>query len=400
MSYRSSMSLKIPTIFLFASLAFGLASWMLLSVQARGLAEQAVSDHGNAILSRLNDGILTPLFNGDTISVQVALKQATEEPHIHSASLFSVDGKLITRSGKPISNQFDTIEFKRTVEIQNTQAGIISVVIDSRPIYTKHRDLVIDWIVLWLSFTLLGTYLCYRFADQLSLRLRRLSEKLPGNVESQIDELTALETKVQPLLFNNGEVEGDTSNTYFYSVISFSIQNRHDLINQLNRENLDRLFEKLDYCVLRTLQLYGGTRIQGEPESICFTIRSTQCSKQHLLVCLMAVYSLQQLIGRLTIEQGINLEGNWTLSSQNITSAPGFYFEQGISVLKGQNAKLAAQLTPGAVALHCDYYSLEQLSSIAHFSSLDSDWFMLQGFPEDRQQLLEKQLDHLAGLCL
>lgn len=400
MSFRSNMSLKIPTIFLFASLAFGFASWMLLSVQARNLAEQAVFDHGDAILNRLNDGILTPLFNGDTISVQVALKQATEEPHIISASLFSVDGELISRSGKPKPNQFETTEFKRTVEIQNTQAGVVSLLVNGQPIYTKHRDLVVDWIVLWLSFTLLGTYLCYRFADQLSMRLRRLSEKLPGNIEPLTDELTALETKVQPLLFNTADIEGDTSNTYFYSVITLSIQNRQHLINQLNRENLDRLFEKLDYCVLRTLQLYGGNRIQGGLESICFTIRSTQCSKQHLLVCLMAVYSLRQLIERLTIEQGISLESNWTLSSQNIPTAPSFYFEQGITGLKRQNAKLATQLTAGSVALHCDYYSLEQLSSIAHFSSLDTECFSLQGFPEDRQQLLDKQLEHLASLCL
>lgn len=400
MSFRSSMSLKIPTIFLFASLAFGFASWMLLSVQARNLAEQAVFDHGDAILNRLNDGILTPLFNGDTISVQVALKQATEQPHIISASLFSVDGELISRSGKPKPNQFEAIEFKRTVEIQNTQAGVVSLLVNGQPIYTKHRDLVVDWIVLWLSFTLLGTYLCYRFADQLSMRLRRLSEKLPGNIEPLTDELTALETKVQPLLFNTADIEGDTSNTYFYSVITLSIQNRQHLINQLNRENLDRLFEKLDYCVLRTLQLYGGTRIQGGLESICFTIRSTQCSKQHLLVCLMAVYSLRQLIERLTIEQGISLESNWTLSSQNIPTAPSFYFEQGITGLKRQNAKLATQLTAGSVVLHCDYYSLEQLSSIAHFSSLDTECFSLQGFPEDRQQLLDKQLEHLASLCL
>jgi len=371
---------------------------MLLSVQTRDLAEQAIVDQGDAILNRLNDAILTPLFNSDTISVQVALKQAAEDPHILSASLFGVDGELITRSGT--SNQLEAIEFKRTVEIQNTQAGIISVTINGQPIYAKYRDLVVDWIVLWLSFTLLGTYLCYRFGDQLSLRLRRLSQKLPGNIEAHVDELTALETKVQPLLFNQGDVEDDTNNTYFYSVVTLSIQNRQHLINQLNRENLDRLFEQLDYCILRTLQLYGGTRIQGGSESICFTIRSTQCSKQHLLVCLMAVYSLQQLIGRLTIEQGISLEGNWTLSSENISAAPRFYFEQGITILKDHNAKLATQLTPGTVALYCDYYSLEQLSSIAHFSSIDNDCFILQGFPEERQQLLEKQLEHLASLCL
>ena len=214
------------------------------------------------------------------------------------------------------------------------------------------------------------------------------------------DELAALETKVQPLLSNAGESSEDSHNTYYYSLITAHVKNRQRLGNQLNQESLDHLFDKLDYCFLRTLQLYGGTRVDGDSESVCFTIRSTQCTKQHLLVCLMAIYSLRQLIDNLSVQHGVDLEINWTISSQNIPTSPQFYFEQGLESIKLKNKELASQLQAGLIVLNCDNYSIDELSSIAHFATYDENCFVLEGFSENRQQLLEKQLQHLTNLCL
>ena len=197
-----------------------------------------------------------------------------------------------------------------------------------------------------------------------------------------------------------GESTENSSNTYYYSLITAQIKNHQRLGNQLNQESLDRLFEKLDYCFLRTLQLYGGTRVDGDAESICFTIRSTQCTKQHLLVCLMAVYSLRQLIENLSVQQGVDLEINWTVSSQEIETSPQFYFEQGLARIRQKNAQLGGELQAGLIALNCENYTVDELSSIAHFATYKEQCFILEGFSENRQQLLEKQLQHLINLCL
>ena len=400
MRHQFGMSVKIPAIVLSICVLFGLFSWMLLSSQINQLAKQAVYNKGNSTLQHLHELTLAPLFNNDTISVQVALKKATEDSSIISASLYGVDQELITQSAKPNTQTLKTETFTRKLEFQNTQVGILTVEVDSQPIYQQYQQPYANWLILWLLFTLLTTYLCHRYADNLRVRILRLSDRLPGNIEQKSDELTALEKKVQPLLSNIGQSDEDISNTYYYSLINATIKNRLRLSNQLNQENLNQLFEKLDYCILRTLQLYGGTRVEGGPETICFTIRSTQCSKQHLLVCLMAVHSLRQLVENLSIQLGVDLEVNWTLSSQNISTAPQFYFEQGIATLKQQNSELAKNLQEGLVALNCDTYSIDELSSIAHFATFDDNCFILEGFSENRQQLLEKQLEHLTQLCL
>lgn len=400
MRRQFTLSTKIPAVALSVCLVFGFISWLLLSTQINHLAKQAVFSKGTSTLERLTELIITPLFNSDTISVQVALKKATQDPSIISASLFGVDQELITQSIKPKPAQLEAQIFTRNLELQNTQIGIITVVVDRQPIYQKYQQSYINWLILWACFTLLTTYLSHRFADQISLRIRRLNERLPGSSEPMADELANLETKVQPLLSKVGESTENSSNTYYYSLITAQIKNRQRLGNQLNQESLDRLFEKLDYCFLRTLQLYGGTRVDGDAESICFTIRSTQCTKQHLLVCLMAVYSLRQLIENLSVQQGVDLEINWTVSSQEIETSPQFYFEQGLASIRQKNAQLGGELQAGLIALNCENYTVDELSSIAHFATYKEQCFVLEGFSENRQQLLEKQLQHLINLCL
>ena len=187
---------------------------------------------------------------------------------------------------------------------------------------------------------------------------------------------------------------------YYCSLVTATIKNRQRLDSQLNRQNMTLLLEKIDYCTLRTLELYGGKRIEGSSGCINFYIRSTQLSKQHLLVCLMAVYSLQQLLKQLSEQLGIDLEIVWTLCSENLPAAPLFQYHEGLDKLKGQTSEFAEQLQEGAIGMQSKQYDIEQLSSIARFLPFSEDCFVLQGFTEGRQLLLEKQIQHLAGICL
>ena len=100
---------------------------------------------------------------------------------------------------------------------------------------------------MWLSFTLLSTYISYRFVDQIISRILRINDRLPGKTEPLADEISTLETKIQPLLSTTGESTYTPNNRYFYSLVSANIKNHQRLLQQLNKENLDQLFEKLDY---------------------------------------------------------------------------------------------------------------------------------------------------------
>jgi hypothetical protein len=114
----------------------------------------------------------------------------------------------------------------------------------------------------------------------------------------------------------------------------------------------------------------------------------------------MAVYSLQQLLERLSAKLGVDLEINWSLCSGNLKTLPLFSYHEGMAALKQQSALLGEKMQEGIIGLYCTDYDIEQLSSIARFLVFDENCFILQGFPEGRQQLLEKQIVHLANVCL
>lgn len=400
MRRQFTMPKKISATVLFTCLLFGLVSWLLLFAQTDQLAKQTIDDKGISTLAQLHESILTPLLSNDTISQQVALQRATDDERIISASLMDIEGQLIAQSAIGSMKTTETKTFKQTIEFQNTQAGIISVEVNSQPIVTQYHRVFINWLMLWLAFTILCTYGCYRFVDQITTRIERLSDRLPGKTEPLADEISSLETKIQPLLSTSGDSSLAPNNKYFYSLVSANIKNHKRLLAQLNRDNLDQLLEKLDYCILRTLQLYGGERIEGTEDSFCFAIRSTHCSKQHILVCLMAVYSLQQLVEQLSKKSGIDLEINWILSSDEIGTTPQFWYEQSIISLKKLNTEIASNIQEGLIILNCSQFSIDELSSIARFQSFDNNQFILEGFSESRLQLLRQQLGYLMGICL
>ena len=398
MHRQYSMANKLPATVLSACLIFGLLSWIVLSRQAASVSKQTLQEKGELTIAQLVELVRAPLFNNDNISIQVALQKVTEDPSIISASVEDVEGQLVAQSKKPALEKVIANSFSRDIVFQDTLAGKVRLTINSQPINQRFSQVVRNWLLLWVLFSAACTYITYKFAEQLSRRLRLLTKRLPGGSDNIVDEIVALETRLQPLLAKGNDEELPETN-YYCTLVTLTIKNRQRLDSQLNRQNMTLLLEKIDYCTLRTLELYGGKRIEGGNGCINFYIRSTQLSKQHLLVCLMAVYSLQQLLKQLSEQLGIDLDIAWTLCSDNLPAAPLFQYHEGLDRLKGQASLLAEQLEEGSIGMQSKEYDIEQLSSIARFLPFSEDCYLLQGFPEGRQLLLEKQIQHLASIC-
>ena len=399
MHRQYSLAKKIPALALSACLILGLFGWLLLSSHASRLSQESLQEKGDLTINQLVELVRSPLFNGDSISIQVALQNVTDDQIILDASVYDIGGQLVAQSKTPYPENSKAVSFSRNIALQDTQAGKVLISVDSLAIQQRYSQVVSNWLLLWAVFTLLCGYGCFRFAEQLSRRLRLLTNRLPGSSESLDDEMASLELRLQPLLSKSSD-DGLSDNGYYCSLITATIKNRERLESQLNRQNLTQLFEKIDYCTLRTLELYAGQRIEGGSGSINFYIRSTQVSKQHLLVCLMAIYSLQQVLERLSEELGIDLEICWALCSDKLPSAPLFSHHEGLDKLKSATASLTDELEKGAIAVQSAEFDIEQLSSIARFLPFKENCFVLQGFPEGRQMLLEKQIQHLASICL
>ena len=168
--------------------------------------------------------------------------------------------------------------FSGDIVFQDTLAGKVRLTINSQAITQRYNQLVINWLILWALFSATCTFLTHRYAGELSRRLRLMTKRLPGGSEKVVDEIAALETRLQPLL-SRGNDEELAETDYYCTLVTATIKNRQRLDSQLNRQNMTVLMEKIDYCTLRTLELYSGMRIEGGNGTINFYIRSTQLTK-------------------------------------------------------------------------------------------------------------------------
>ena len=209
MQRQYSVAKKLPAAVLSLCLLLGLLASLLISSQTQQLASESISDKSQTALSQLDELIRTPLFNNDLISVQVALSRTVEDPAIFSASLFDVEEQLISQSRDSQQPTAELQSYRRDIELQDSILGAVVIELDTQPIYGKYRNVLMSWLLLWFVFTAACTYGSLQYAEQLARRLRILSNRLPGGGDPIIDELTALEAKIQPLLSGSGSGPGD-----------------------------------------------------------------------------------------------------------------------------------------------------------------------------------------------
>jgi hypothetical protein len=379
---------------------FGFLSWLIITSQTTQLASIRIKDKSATTLNQLEEVIRPHLINNDTVSVQFALSDSTKDSTIVGASLYDVANNLIAQSKHQNSAREEVENFHRDIMVDNSLAGKLSIEVNSQPIFARYSYVFLSWAILWLLFSIVTTYATYRHSAQIYKRLNVLTNRLPGTNEPMVDEILALETRIQPLLSSSREADAVASGGFYCSMITAFISNRADLNKQLNRENLDLLLENIDLCTDRTIELYGGHRLEGMDDSIYFYIRSTECSKQHTLVCLMAVFSLQQLLKQLSLKLGIDLVLNWTICSNKVHSLPTFLYHENLFLLKQACQTSALHLQRDEIVLRSDEYTGDELSSIARFRKLSDNHYLFEGFSEQRQGLLEKQIAYLASVCL
>lgn len=396
--YTTSVRLTLTVAL--SLLLFGLLSWFIITSQTTQLATNRIKDKSTTTLNQLEEVVRPHLINNDTVGVQFALREATKDVTIVGASLYDVANNLIAQSKHQNSKTQDIENFHRDIVVDNALAGKLSIEVNSQPIFARYSYVFLSWALLWLVFSIISTYATYRHSTQIYQRLKVLTKRLPGTNEPMVDEILALETRIQPLLSSSREADALASGGFYCSMITAFISNRADLDKQLNHENLELLLENIDLCTDRTIELYGGHRLEGSDKNIYFYIRSTECSKQHTLVCLMAVFSLQQLLKQLSVKLGIDLALKWTICSSKIPSLPAFVYHENLFLLKQACQTTAIHIQRDDIVLRSHECTGDELSSIARFRKLSDHHYVFEGFSEQRQMLLEKQITYLASVCL
>jgi len=382
-------------------LAFGGCSALTLNYFAAHNSQAIIQQRGSAALESSAKLLQTPLFNRDLISIQAILLDLVADPDIGSAALHDARGvPLSVISAPPASVRREAL-FQRVITLADSDAGTLTIGVDKSRIETRQYQPAWVWASLWLLFAVASTALEYRRGIELQRRLALLGSKLPGPSETGgSDQLTALERRLQPLLTGRHDQESDSQPERFTSLVTLTLHNDAELARQLSRENREQLLERIDYCLLRTLELYGGSRIEGSSQQLRCLFQAAGFSKQHLMLCLMASWSLRELLQRLSQLAGVELAVSFAIHSRHNRGGGRTLQDQQLGLLKERAEHDARQLTGGDILISSEEMDADQLTALGHFERHEYGGMLLQGFSEQRTELLKTQFQHLCRICL
>ncbi|MAH73012.1 MAG: hypothetical protein CBC09_02850 [Cellvibrionales bacterium TMED49] len=396
----SPLTRKITAFLVSTCLIFGLTNLSFLSHFSHQHATETLTSKGNLLLKNFEERISTAMDHGDNISIQVSLNQITEDPLVYSASLYNRINDMRVRSqrGGHIPSQLQVLRLP--VKSKKNPSGFVELSLDQERALLPYRWIIITCLSLWTIFTATIAIICLKFTRKISSRLTLLSNQLPNKKAFYGDELRILEQQLETLITPSDELDGLGRQARYCSLVRVTLFNRRCVGSQLNKENQELLFEKLDLCISRTIELYGARRLEGEEGVLYFEIQSAEFSKKHLLACMMCMYAMRQLLYNLASKMGIELRVGFTACGNTIATAPTFHYQEQVYDLKKLSTRLSKKLESGAISIFTDGFSCDQLSTIAVLSQSDDNFFIFKAFPPNRQDLMEKQIQYLEDVCL
>ena len=397
--WLSSIKSRAPIQTFAFCLLFGGVLCSISLLQTKHIIAEKIESEQKSIMNQVVNVIQKPLLNNDTLSVQFILEDTTNNSYVVSSSLFDVNGNLVTRSQQKKLAPKNTNEITQNIEFENTILGNLRIELDFDEIKYMQMNIFYSTAIIWITLSVLLVASSFKNAVDVSNKIISLTKQLPGKEISSANEIDALISKIQPLI--QKERESDISNNLNCNSCIFSgiIHNRKTLDDELSKENHDSLFEKLDLCVNRTIELYGGERIEGDRDSISFFTKSTTKSKQHILISLMAAHTLHEVVRQLSRSMGVNLVLSWSIHNDWLPLMPLFKFHESIQNFKVLSKNSASKTEQDKIVLTTDQFKFDELAAIARFKELQVNTYLLEGFNEQRQIVLQKQIKHLCNVC-
>ena len=399
MHWLSSIKSKAPTQTFFLCLLLGAVLCSISLVQTKHIIAEKIESEQIVIMDQLVNVIQKPLLNNDTLSIQFILEDTTKNPYVVSSSLFDVNGNLITRSQQKKLAPKAVNKITQNIEFENTILGNLRIELDFDEMKYMHMNIFYSTAIIWITLSVLLVAGSLKNAVDISNKIISLTKQLPGQETSSANEIDALISRIQPLIKTGGGSDISDNLNCNSCIFSGIIHNRKTLDDELSKENHNSLFEKLDLCVNRTLELYGGERIEGDRDSISFFTKSTTKSRQHILISLMAAYTLHEVMHQLSKSMGVNLILSWSIHNDWLPLMPLFKFHESIQKFKVLSKNLASNTQQNNIVLTTDQFKFDELAAIARFKELQVNTYLLEGFNEQRQIILQKQIKHLCNIC-
>ncbi|OMH33734.1 HAMP domain-containing protein [Motiliproteus sp. MSK22-1] len=178
---RFSVTSKLLTLLTLIAVCSGLILFDQLSRNLKQLNQSQLDTLGNSIAAQLalNSG---PLILGrDWVSLNISLKQLTDDPQIQGAEITGNKGEMIAQAGQPIGQQYE-----HRIQSSSTSLGQLRLYLSDKPLQSASNKVIQNLGLILLACVGLSILAAWLFSRHLTSPIKAL-ERAAMQIQEGLD---------------------------------------------------------------------------------------------------------------------------------------------------------------------------------------------------------------------
>jgi len=352
-----------------------LLSHTLQQQQQQQLLDTRTQHYGEALTRLAARQAIDATLNHDLVSLQVAMQDITQNPHLLSATIHDVENRLLVQAGSspnlsPNNRPSDYRSYTSPITLHDSVAGYVTVTIDINAIYQQQDE---AWLLALaaLFISLIGWCLL-NHTD---------AESNTGNPPKQTPQSAEL-----PQRHTSQKSDAQVN-------LLLQSYNLNTLNKQLSGSKREHLFKQLERQLSGINTLYNGQIIEASGQQLMIKFSDTDSSNAcfRAICAAQLLFQLQADVSGLQLEYSaavVPSEDSKLLSEQMRYSALLYQAQIQLQAQKSQRLVLNAQHQGGS--------QLEQRLQLQPIDN--SDWLEVEALQPSYQALLDKQVKQLQQM--
>jgi|TARA_B110000503_G_scaffold5724_1_gene7900 uncharacterized membrane protein affecting hemolysin expression len=308
---KTSYAKLLPTFTVIFSLIFASLSAIILSIELDSITNEQENYLGQTLSLQLAKVAQNSIINQDQLSLQIEIDDILTIEGVEHVAVHDAAKKLLAKATKSANRTpLSSNTYTSTITIENATAGYVLVQFDQEFFAAYFQTLRLEIAFLFASIFLVLIYLSAKIGKSLSSRLNHLIQQLPGDDKEAMDELSALEYRLKPLIATRKENQQPYTEQGVedYALLAIACKNLTILKTRVNPEHLESVMSQFDVLVNDATDIYGATRLSAGQRSIYLKFKGKSEYGDHTLRALYCATAIHALSKKLLDTQGIKLE--------------------------------------------------------------------------------------------
>lgn len=397
---KKSYAKLLPTFTIIFSLTFASLSAIILSVELDSIADEQENYLGQALSSQLAKVSRNSIINQDKLSLQIEVDDMLTIEGIQYVAVHDASRRLLVKATKSANRTSlasnATHTYTSAITIENATAGYALVRFDQEFFAAYFQTLRFAIAFLFASIFFILIYLSAKIGKILSFRLNHLIQQLPGDNKETMDELSALEHRLKPLMATRKENQQPYAEQKVedYALLAIDCKNLTILKTRVNPEHLESVMSQFDILVNDAAEIYGATRLSAGQRSIYLQFKGKSEYDDHPLRALYCATAIHDLSKKLLDTQGIKLELASVISNDTQKySRSQILNESHCEAHLNSLQLMLEQAVDGEILLDAPTKSHGSLQDISLYPpSEKSILFRVEELNEDSKELISQQI--------